>query len=607
MRQAIAQRLSVIGFALAAVLLVIAGGAAWNRLAELRQASRSVEHTLMVQTNLAQVLSLLSDAETGQRGFLLTGQSPYLEPYDAARTRLPQQLEQLRRLTGDNPRQQARVAALERLSQQKLAELSATVTARASRRPGDGVRIVLSGEGKRMMDEFRAVVDAMQAEEARLLTERTAVAAQHGRHATLTIVTSLALALLIVGAAVLTLGKIGRERDRERAARTTAEEVAAAIAISEERLRVTLASIGDGVLATDTQGRITLLNGVGQALTGWTEAEAVGRGVEEVFVIVNEESRRPAEPPIARVLRDGMLAGLANHTVLIARDGRETPIDDSAAPIKGRDQRIVGVVMVFRDIAERKQGTRREQAARREAEEANRSKDEFLAMLSHELRTPLNSILGWARLLREGQTTPEQKMRALASIERNALHQTRLIEDLLDVSRIVSGKLTLEIQRVDLATVIDAALDLIRPAAASAGVEMVLDLDPSTPAMIGDPARLQQIVLNLISNAVKYTGRGGRVEIRLHKTDASVELVVRDTGIGIRSGFMPYLFDRFRQDEAGARAQGGLGVGLTIVRHLVELHGGTIRAASPGEGQGSTFTVRLPISHAQGDAAGRSI
>jgi len=607
LRQAIAQRLSVIGFALAAVLLVIAGGAAWNRLAELRQASRSVEHTLMFQPTLAHVLSLLGGAETGQRGFLLTGQSPYLEPYDAARTRLPQQLEQLRRLTGDNPRQQARVAALERLSQQKLAELSATVTARASRRPGDGVRIVLSGEGKRMMDEFRAVVDAMQAEEARLLTERTAVAAQHGRHATLTIVTSLALALLIVGAAVLTLGKIGRERDRERAARTTAEEVAAAIAISEERLRVTLASIGDGVLATDTQGRITLLNGVGQALTGWTEAEAVGRGVEEVFVIVNEESRRPAEPPIARVLRDGMLAGLANHTVLIARDGRETPIDDSAAPIKGRDQRIVGVVMVFRDIAERKQGTRREQAARREAEEANRSKDEFLAMLSHELRTPLNSILGWARLLREGQTTPEQKMRALASIERNALHQTRLIEDLLDVSRIVSGKLTLEIQRVDLATVIDAALDLIRPAAASAGVEMVLDLDPSTPAMIGDPARLQQIVLNLISNAVKYTGRGGRVEIRLHKTDASVELVVRDTGIGIRSGFMPYLFDRFRQDEAGARAQGGLGVGLTIVRHLVELHGGTIRAASPGEGQGSTFTVRLPISHAQGDAAGRSI
>jgi signal transduction histidine kinase len=307
------------------------------------------------------------------------------------------------------------------------------------------------------------------------------------------------------------------------------------------------------------------------------------------------------------VLRDGMLAGLANHTVLIARDGRETPIDDSAAPIKGRDQRIVGVVMVFRDIAERKQATRRELAARREAEEANRSKDEFLAILSHELRTPLNSILGWARLLREGQTTPEQEMRALASIERNALHQTRLIEDLLDVSRIVSGKLTLEIQRVDLATVIDAALDLIRPAAASAGVEMVLDLDPSTPAMIGDPARLQQIVLNLISNAVKYTERGGRVEIALHKTDASVELVVRDTGIGIRSDFMPYLFDRFRQDEAGARARGGLGVGLTIVRHLVELHGGTIRAASPGEGRGSTFTVRLPISQAQGDAAGRSI
>ena len=607
MRQAIARRLSVIGFALAAVLLVIAGGAACDRLAELRQANRWVEHTLTVQASLAQVLSLVSDAETGQRGFLLTGQSPYLEPYDAARTRLPQELEQLRRLTQDNPSQQERIAALERLSQQKLAELSATLTARASRRPAEAARIVRSGEGKRMMDGIRAVVDAMRAEEERLLTERTAVQAQHGRHATLTILSSLALALVIVAAAVLTLSKVEHERDRERAARTTAEEVAAAIAISEDRLRVTLASIGDGVLATDTQGRITLLNPVGQALTGWTEAEAVGRGVEEVLVIVNEETRRPAEQPIARVLREGVVAGLANHTLLIARDGRETPIADSAAPIKGRDQRIVGVVMVFRDITGRNQAQRRELAALREAEEANRSKDEFLAMLSHELRTPLNSILGWARLLREGQTTPEQRERALRSIERNAQHQTRLIEDLLDVSRIVSGKLTLEIQRVDLAAVVDAALDLVRPAAESAGVEIVLDLDPSTPSMTGDPARLQQIVLNLISNAVKYNERGGRVEIRLHKAEASVELVVRDTGIGIRPDFMPHLFDRFRQDESVVRPQGGLGIGLTIVRYLVERHGGTIRAASPGEGQGSTFTVRLPISHTPGDAPGRSV
>jgi PAS domain S-box-containing protein len=607
LRQAIARRLSLIGFALAAVLLVIAGGAACDRLAELRQANRWVEHTLTVQASLAQVLSLLSDAETGQRGFLLTGQSPYLEPYDAARTRLPQELEQLRRLTRDNPSQQERIASLEKLSQQKLAELSATITARANRRPGEAARIVLSGEGRRMMDEIRAVVVAMHAEEGRLLTERTEVQAQHGRHATLAIISSLALALVIVAAAVLTLSKVERERDRERAARTTAEEVAAAIALSEERLKVTLASIGDGVLATDTQGRITLLNGVAEALTGWTEAEAVGRGVEEVLVIVNEESRRPAEQPIARVLREGMVAGLANHTVLIARDGRETPVDDSAAPIKGKDQRIVGVVMVFRDITGRKRAEGLERAARREAEEANRSKDEFLAMLSHELRTPLNSILGWARLLRDGQTTPKQRERALLSIERNAQHQTRLIEDLLDVSRIVSGKLTLEVQRVDLATVIDAALDLVRAAAESAGVEIVLDLHPSTPPMIGDPARLQQIVLNLIANAVKYTQRGGRVEIRLHQADASVELVVRDTGIGIRPDFMPHLFDRFRQDEAGARAQGGLGIGLTIVRHLVERHGGTIRAASAGEGQGSTFTVRLPINHAHGQAAGRSI
>ena len=222
------------------------------------------------------------------------------------------------------------------------------------------------------------------------------------------------------------------------------------------------------MLATDTQGRITLLNGVAEALTGWTEAEAVGRGVEEVLVIVNEESRRPAEQPIARVLRDGMVAGLANHTVLIARTGAR-PRSTTARRRSRKDQRIVGVVMVFRDITGRKraEGLERARVVRPRGEplEGRVSRDAL-----HELRTPLNSILGWARLLRDGQTTLKQRERALLSIERNAQHQTRLIEDLLDVSRIVSGKLTLEVQRVDLATVIDAALDLVRAAAEVRGL-----------------------------------------------------------------------------------------------------------------------------------------
>jgi len=606
LRQAIARRLSVIGFALAAILLVVAGAATYGRLAELREANRWVEHTLTVETSLAQALSLITDAETGQRGFLLTGQASYLEPYDAAVTRLPQRLERLRRLTSDNSGQQARVDALERLSRQKLAELSATVATHERGNSREALRVVLSGEGKRVMDEIRATVEAMHAEEAQLLTDRVAAEARHSRRATLTIVSSLALALVLITAAVLTLGAVERDRDRERAARTMAEEVAAATAESEERLRVTLTSIGDAVLATDTQARITLLNGVAQALTGWTEAAAVGRPLTEVLVLVNEETRRPTEQPIARVLREGMAVGLANHTVLVARDGREIPIDDSAAPIKGPDQRTVGVVMVFRDITERRRAERLQLAARREAEEANRTKDEFLAMLSHELRTPLNSILGWARLLREGQTTPPQQERALVSIERNAQLQTRLIEDLLDVSRIVSGKLTLEAQRVDLAATVEAALDLVRPAAESAGIELAVDLESPIPPLAGDPARLLQVVLNLVSNAVKFTERGGRVEIRLQPAGESVELTVRDNGIGIRPDFMPYLFDRFRQGETGARAQGGLGIGLTIVRHLVERHGGTIRAASPGEGKGSTFTVRLPVESVLGGTVAAS-
>ena len=583
----------------------MAGWAAYDRLSELREANRAVEHTLAVQRNLARALSLLTDAETGQRGFLLTGEPSYLEPYEAALVRVRQQLEQIRQLTRDNPSQQERMSALERLSQDKLTELSATVAARTNGRPDEAMRIVRSGEGARIMGEIRTVADAMQGEEGRLLQERVTVQAQHGRQATLTIAAGMALAFAIVVAAILTLSKIDRERDLERAARTMAEEVAAATAVSEDRLRVTLGSIGDAVLATDLDARITLLNGVAQALTGWTEADALGRQLGEVLVLVNEETRQPAEQPVPRVIREGVIAGLANHTILIARDGRETPIDDSAAPIRGKDQRIVGVVMVFRDITERKRAQELELAARREAEEANRSKDEFLAMVSHELRTPLNSIFGWARMLREGQTTPEQQERALVSIERNARLQTRLIDDLLDVSRIVSGKLALEVQPVDLTAVVDASLDLVRSSAESAGVQLALDLDPSMPQLVGDPARLQQVVVNLVSNAIKYTERGGRVDIRLRPAGESVELMVRDTGIGIRPEFMPYLFERFRQDESSARAQRGLGIGLTIARHLVERHGGTIHAASPGEGLGSTFTVRLPINHSPtGPAAG---
>jgi PAS domain S-box-containing protein len=237
-----------------------------------------------------------------------------------------------------------------------------------------------------------------------------------------------------------------------------------------------------------------------------------------------------------------------------------------------------------------------EQNARIQAEEANRTKDEFLATVSHELRTPLNAIVGWCGMLRSGRLDKPTVDRAIEIIDRNAKVQAQLIEDILDVSRIITGKLGLDVRPVELAQIIEAAVDSVRLAAEAKGIRVQSLLDPRTSPVSGDPNRLQQIVWNLLSNAVKFTPKGGQVQIHLRAIDSGVEIIVSDTGQGISKEFLPYVFEQFRQaDSATTRRFGGLGLGLAIVRHLVELHGGTIQAESAGIGQGATFTVRLPV------------
>ncbi|MDT7808230.1 MAG: hypothetical protein QOJ70_2043 [Acidobacteriota bacterium] len=245
---------------------------------------------------------------------------------------------------------------------------------------------------------------------------------------------------------------------------------------------------------------------------------------------------------------------------------------------------------------EREQILLREQAARAEAEAANRVKDEFLSTLSHELRTPLTSIIGWTNLIRAGQVKGEVQAQALETIERNAKIQSRLIDDLLDLSRIISGKLLLDTREVDLASVVSNSVEVVRPAAAAKGITLIFERGDGA-TISGDSARLQQVAWNLLSNAVKFTPEGGSVSARLEREGARVRLMVSDTGKGMQAEFLPHVFDRFRQaDSATTRAYGGLGLGLAIVRHLVELHGGTVHADSAGEGHGSTFSVTFPLA-----------
>jgi PAS domain S-box-containing protein len=477
-----------------------------------------------------------------------------------------------------------------------------------------------------------------------------------------------------------------------------------------ERLSVTLASIGDAVLTTDTAGRVTFLNTVAEALTGWRLADAAGQPLEGIFEIINEDTRAPVDSPISRVLREGKVVGLANHTLLIAKDRTERPIDDSAAPIRGKEGEIVGAVLVFRDISEKKDAEREvrkageqartilesitdafyaldrdwrfsyvnrqaekvldrtkdellgkviwdeypgmvgsefEQAFHRAANDraagsvtsyypdharwyeihtfpatngvsvyfrdvteqkraekdrtallaaaqaANRAKDEFMAILGHELRNPLSPIMTALHVLRLRGVEGGERERAV--IERQVQHLVRLIDDLLDVSRITGGKIELKRERIEASEIVARAVETTSPLLEQKQHQLLVNVPRSGLAVSGDPTRLAQVISNLIINAAKYTDARGRIGIQGARQGADVVIEVTDNGTGIAAELLPKVFEMFVQEhQESDRSQGGLGLGLAIVYNIVLLHRGTVTAESAGPGHGSKFTVRIP-------------
>ena len=301
---------------------------------------------------------------------------------------------------------------------------------------------------------------------------------------------------------------------------------------------------------------------------------------------------------------------IESHSSVCGVHSRVIPAE-SYSDLTDQDARLRAVALLQQkaaslenEIKERRQVEERmrlalvgEQMARAEAETANRMKDEFLATVSHELRTPLNAIIGWSHLLRSGRLDQDTATRAMETIDRNAKAQAQLIEDILDVSRMITGKLRLHSEPVDIASVINAAIDSVQLAIDSKELHLEVTLDPLARHTLGDPGRLQQVVWNLLSNAIKFTPSGGRIEVKVERAEGQMQLRVSDSGCGIGAEFLPFIFDRFRQaDGTTTRSHGGLGLGLAIVRHLVELHGGSINADSGGTGQGSTFTITLPLA-----------
>jgi PAS domain S-box-containing protein len=364
-------------------------------------------------------------------------------------------------------------------------------------------------------------------------------------------------------------------------------------------LHALMDNIPDAIYFKDTAGRFTRVNSHAPYRGNKAPEDVVGKTDFDFFI---EEHARAAFEDEQRVIRTGVPI-IDKEEKEVYPDGSTTWLSTTKVPVFDDAGRVTGIVGISRDITERKHAEEsrlelaREQAARTEAEHANRLKDEFLAVLSHELRTPLTAILGWSKMLLDGDVAEGTRPSALTSIYRNAKSQAQLIDDLLDISRIITGRLSIEAKPVELASIVETAVASVRPAAQLKSLTLDTKIDALAGSVTGDANRLQQVVWNLLSNAIKFTPKGGLVEVRLARVDSRVEVAVRDTGQGIAPDFLPHVFDRFRQADASTtRRHGGLGLGLSIVRHLVELHGGTAHAESAGQGQGSTFRVVLPAA-----------
>jgi PAS domain S-box-containing protein len=368
---------------------------------------------------------------------------------------------------------------------------------------------------------------------------------------------------------------------------------------SKERLAGIVSSAMDAIITIDEDQRVVLFNEAAERMFGCPAAEALGQLINR---FIPERFRGAHTEYVRRYGETGGASramGRISTLTALRADGAEFPIEAAISTIEVGGRKLYTVI--HRDITERKQAEAereelaREQVARAAAEAANRSKDEFLTLVSHELRSPLNAIFGFSRLLRSGPAGREEINKATDVIERSVKAQLQIIEDLLDSARIISGKLRIEPELIDLVPALESALDTVRAAAEAKGVTLVADFGPLPVQALGDPMRLQQVVWNLLTNAVKFTPGGGRVELRMESDADNVRITVSDTGKGIEPGFLPFVFDRFRQaDPSSARRVGGLGLGLSLVKNLVELHGGTITAASEGVGRGATFTITLP-------------
>ena len=454
---------------------------------------------------LEQLESVLKNAETGQRGFIITGDESYLLPFNQATERLPADLEKLRKYPGVviTPEEVAKVTDL---IQQKMAELNSTIAVRRSRGFDATLPLVQAGSGKQLMDDLRSEVGRLRKRQAAALNVDATLSKRATQTRTLVFVLCGLLNLGILAWAYRRITEASHDRD---VALHEARARSLELQRQKELLSVTLSSIGDCVVVTDNEGRITFMNPVAEEVTGWRLSEAIGRPTTEVFRILNEHTRAPVESPVDKVLREGVIVGLANHTLLIRKDGSEIPIDDSGAPIRDGQGGIRGIVLVFRDFTQQKRAEQEVLAAKDAAETANKAKDQFLAMLSHELRTPLTPVLATLNLWEASEEIPPALRADVGMLRRSVELEARIIDDLLDLTRIARGLLSFSPENTDVHSLIEFLVGLSQSELQNKVLKLALKLDAPRHHVHTDAARLQQVLWNVLRNAVKFTNQGG--------------------------------------------------------------------------------------------------
>lgn len=562
-------------------------GTYWMGVMTLNK-SHEVQAQQVVIDRLQETLSTLKDAETGQRGYLLTGEAKYLAPYQAATARIPSQIDDLTQRAKAGELDADGVQSIAKLTDQKLAEIRETVELQKHGDTDAALRIVDSDAGIRIMDSIRDGIGRM--------ANRQQLQLQEARRAAYIYTIIRSIVFFVV--AFLNLAFLGWTY-RKIVAEMTGRDVAAIEARRQkDLLAVTLSSIGDAVIVCDTTGQITFLNKVAERLTGWSAAESIGQPCASVFRIINESSRAVVESPVDKVLRLGSIVGLANHTLLIRKDGTEVPIDDSGAPIQEPDGTLRGVVLVFRDFSEYKEAERKLIEAKEELEVASTAKDQFLATLSHELRTPLTPVLATLTTWEASDELPAALLPDVQMLRRNMELEARLIDDLLDLTRIVKGKLLLSREVVDVHELIHAVAGMYHSEIQTKRIRLTMQLDAVRHNANLDPARFQQVCWNILKNATKFTPEAGTINIvTRNNDDGELMVTFTDSGIGMSEDTLSRLFRPFEQGTADmVRRYGGLGLGMAISKALVDAHQGSLTATSAGEGLGSAFTVSLPTS-----------